>query len=450
MSFTFEPTPFTGQDWKRRFDLYDSISLWGLVFSCVVLILYILVTVLQFSFQYLVLCINTALMVGVCLFGRVLARRGHLDLAIYMLLGMVMVVMSISSLALEGIVLMAATFYVAVIVMAGVMLGPRASFLVAAVACILYVTVSWVSRQPFVTPLALGEGWMTALASFISILVFLFVAHLIRLTTQDLRRALQDATYDLVKANEELQEANRLKNRFLARVSHELRTPLNAIIGYTDMNLAGYYGDLNDAQRDALERVQRNGRQLLHLINDVLDLSRIDAEGVELRRDDFSPRELVQSVVGTVEPRIQKKGLALTYEVDPGLASMLVGDQVRLNQVLLNLVDNAIKFTDQGTIHISAGNGGSNGDADTWTLKVRDTGRGISERELPYVFEEFRQGASVYGRQADGVGLGLAIARRLVSAMGGDIRVQSRLGAGSTFTVALPLVPVVEQEEKRV
>ena len=174
------------------------------------------------------------------------------------------------------------------------------------------------------------------------------------LNTRDLRRSLRDATYDLVKANEELQEANRLKNRFLARVSHELRTPLNAIIGYTDMNLAGYYGTLNDAQTDALERVQRNGRQLLLLINDVLDLSRIDAQGVELEGRAFSPQDLVLSVVSTVEPSIREKGLELTYEIAPGLPSTLVGDQVRLNQVLTNLVDNAIKFTDQGSIHISA------------------------------------------------------------------------------------------------
>jgi signal transduction histidine kinase len=266
--------------------------------------------------------------------------------------------------------------------------------------------------------------------------------------TQDLRHALRDATYDLVKANDELQEANRLKNRFLARVSHELRTPLNAIIGYTDMNLAGYYGSLNESQNDALQRVQRNGRQLLHLINDVLDLSRIDAEGVQLTEGEFSPRELVQSVVGTVEPRVKKKGLELTYSVDPDLPALLAGDQMRLNQVLLNLVDNAIKFTDLGGIHIAARDGGLNGDGDRWMLQVVDTGRGISERELPYVFEEFRQGASVYGRQADGVGLGLAIARRLVDAMGGQIQVKSRLGAGSTFTVVLPIADVVQSKEK--
>jgi signal transduction histidine kinase len=287
-------------------------------------------------------------------------------------------------------------------------------------------------------------AWRIAVLSFVSALTFFFVAHLWRLSTQDLRRALQDATYDLVKANEELQEANRLKNRFLARVSHELRTPLNAIIGYTDMNLAGYYGALNEAQMDALERVQRNGRQLLLLINDVLDLSRIDAHGVELDGRVFSPQDLLLSVVSAVEPRVREKGLELTHDMAPEMPLTLVGDQVRLNQVLTNLVDNAIKFTDEGGIHISA----LGGNEDTWIVMVRDTGRGISERDLPRIFEEFHQGSPVYGRQAEGVGLGLAIAHRLVTAMGGDIRVQSRLGAGSTFTVILPTVLATQKEEQ--
>jgi signal transduction histidine kinase len=449
MPLKFETTPFTGQDRQRRFELFDSISLWALAMAVIVAVLYALLVVFQYQVQFLWLGLCTLSAVTACAIARVLARRGHLRLGVYLVIGVFLLVMSVSSLILEGIVLIVATWYVAVIVLTGLMLGPGASFGVAALSALLSLAILVVDRLSLVTPLHLGEGWKIALVSFINALTFFFVAHLGRLSTQDLRRALRDATYDLVKANEELQEANRLKNRFLARVSHELRTPLNAIIGYTDMNLAGYYGGLNDAQRDALERVQRNGRQLLHLINDVLDLSRIDAEGIELQRGDFSPRELVQSVVGTVEPRVQEKGLSLTYEVDPSLAPVLVGDQVRLNQVLLNLVDNAIKFTDRGGIHISANNGDRRGDANMWTLQVRDTGRGISERELPFVFEEFRQGASVYGRQADGVGLGLAIARRLASAMGGEIRVQSRLGAGSTFTVALPVAPVVQQEEKR-
>jgi signal transduction histidine kinase len=450
MASKVQPTPFTGSEWSRRLELVESIAMWTLGMVAFVIIVYGTVLVFQYSTQFLVLFLVAVVLGGVCVLVRALAHVGHLEVAVYLLLTVMLLLLTVCALMVEGIVLIASTFYVVVIAMAGIMLGSRASFIIAALAGMMYVLVAMLSRQPFLAPLSLSDNWTLALTSFISVLAFLFVAYLGMLTTRDLRRALRDATYDLVKANEELQEANRLKNRFLARVSHELRTPLNAIIGYTDMNLAGYYGGLNDAQRDALERVQRNGRQLLHLINDVLDLSRIDALGVELQSGDFSPRELVQSVVGTVEPRVQRKNLELTYEVDPSLPSTLVGDQVRLTQVLLNLVDNAIKFTDQGSIHLAAGNGGRNGDPKTWTLQVRDTGQGISERELAYIFEEFRQGASVYGKQADGVGLGLAIARRLVSAMGGEIRVQSRLGAGSTFTVVLPMAPVVQQEEERV
>jgi signal transduction histidine kinase len=441
MTPRFEATPFSAQELQRRFELFDSLSLWALVSAVMVAVLYLALILFRYQVQFLWLGLCTLTAVTACVLARWLARRGHLDLAVYLVICVLLLVMSVSSLMAEGIVLISASWYVAVIVLAGMMLGPSASFGVAALAAVLSLTVLLLSRLHVVTPLSLDPGWTIALASGLNALTFFFVAHLGRLSTQDLRRALRDATFDLVKANEELQEANRLKNRFLARVSHELRTPLNAIIGYTDMNLAGYYGDLNAAQRDALERVQRNGRQLLHLINDVLDLSRIDAEGVNLQRGGFSPRELVQSVVATVEPRVQRKGLELTYEVDPDLPATLIGDQMRLNQVLLNLVDNAIKFTDHGVIHISARNDSFDGDKDTWTLQVQDTGRGISERELPYVFEEFRQGSSVYGRQADGVGLGLAIARRLVDAMGGEIRVRSRLGAGSTFTVVLPASP---------
>jgi len=312
MSLKFEPTPFTGRDWARRFELYDSISVWALIMSGLVEIVYVLLTIFQYSVQFLLLSLCTLLMIVVTVIGRVLARRGYLDLAIYLLLGVVLLVMSVSALTLEGIVLIAATFYVAVIVMAGILIGSTASFAIAALSAVLYVIVSVLSHQPFIAPLAMSEGWSLVLISFINALTFLFVAHLARLTTRDLRRALRDATYDLVKANEELQEANRVKTRFLARVSHELRSPLNAIIGYTDMNLAGYYGPLNDAQQDALERVQRNSRQLLALINDVLDLSRIEAGQLELQQNIISPGALVGLVVATLEPQAQEKGLAVS------------------------------------------------------------------------------------------------------------------------------------------
>ena len=435
MSLQLEPTPFAGRDWTRRFELFDSVSIWTLATAGVVAVAYGGVLVFRYSIQFLLLFLAALLLIAVCLVARALARRGYLNPAIYLLLMVMLLVMSGASLMLEGIVLIAATFYVAVVVMAGILIDFRASFAVAALSGVLYVTIAILSRRPFIAALALGENASIALTSFISTLTFLFVAYLGWLTTRDLRRALRNATYDLVKANEKLQEANRLKTHFLARVSHELRTPLNAIIGYTDMNLAGFYGELNATQRDGLERVKRNSHQLLALINDVLDLSRIEAGRLELQEGVFSPKALVYSVVTTMEPRAQEKGLALDYQVASDLPPALLGDEVRLNQVLINLVDNAVKFTSQGNIHVAAQTSG----AGTWTLQVRDTGRGISEREVTHIFEEFRQGEDVYSQELGGAGLGLAIARRLVEAMGGTISVQSRLGAGSTFAVTLPM-----------
>jgi signal transduction histidine kinase len=444
MSLRLRLTPFTETERSRRTELVDAIAIWTAAVAAFIAIVYVVVLVFQFSVQFLILALLGWATSGGCLAVRALARRGRLELAAYLLLAALLVLMSFAPLVVEGIAWIAAVFYLIVIVAAGLMLGSTVSFMVAVLAGGLTVVVAILSRRSFIVPLALSDDWTLVLTSFLCLIVFIFVAYLGMLNTRDLRRSLRDATYDLVKANEELQEANRLKNRFLARVSHELRTPLNAIIGYTDMNLAGYYGALNGSQTDALERVQRNGRQLLLLINDVLDLSRIDAQGVELEGRAFSPQDLVLSVVSTVEPIVQEKGLELTYDVSPELPSTLVGDQVRLNQILTNLVDNAIKFTDVGTIHISA----HDGDGDTWTVVVQDTGRGISERDLPRIFEEFHQGSPVYGRQSEGVGLGLTIAHRLVMAMGGEIRVHSRLGAGSTFIVRLPTALATRKKEE--
>ncbi len=431
----FKPTPFAGRDWTRRFELFDSITSWVLFLCSVIAIIYAVGLVLQYSIQFLILFFAALLPVVVCLIGRWLARRGRLDLAIYILLTVLVFVLSGVSLMVEGIELIAATFYVILVVMAGILIDFRASFAVAVLSGALYVIVAILGRRPFTAALVLSEGWTIALTSLISLLVFLSTAYLGWLTTRDLRRALQDATYDLVKANEELQEANRLKTHFLARISHELRTPLNSIIGYTDMGLAGMYGELNDAQREGLERVQHSGRQLFRLINDLLDLSRIEAIQLELHEGVFGPEALVQTVIATLEPRAQDKGLILSYEVAPELPRKLLGDEGRLNQILLNLVDNAVKFTSQGSVHISL----KPGAVGTWIMRVQDTGRGISEREVPHIFEEFRQGEGAYGQESGGAGLGLAIVRGLIEAMDGTIGVQSRLGVGSTFTVTLPI-----------
>ncbi len=242
---------------------------------------------------------------------------------------------------------------------------------------------------------------------------------------------------DLKIANESLAAVSKLKSEFLANMSHELRTPLNSIIGYSDVLLQGVYGDLSEKQAGALNKVQRNARNLLQMINDVLDMAKIESGRFELNNQAFSPREVVDIALSMVETQAQQKALALTYEIDPLLPRQLVGDQLRLQQVLLNLVANAVKFTEAGevTVKIRLVN------PELWAIVVVDSGIGLEQSDYQDIFDEFRQVDSSATRQHGGTGLGLAITRRLVNMMSGTVAVWSKgLGQGSTFTVTLPLV----------
>jgi signal transduction histidine kinase/putative methionine-R-sulfoxide reductase with GAF domain len=231
----------------------------------------------------------------------------------------------------------------------------------------------------------------------------------------------------------QLEVASRHKSQFLANMSHELRTPLNAILGYTELILDNIYGEAPERMRAVLERVQTNGKHLLGLINDVLDLSKIEAGQLTLSLSDYSIAELVQNVYVAVEPLASKKNLALTTSVEKGLP-IAHGDERRLTQVLLNLVGNAIKFTDTGGVAIEA----SRADG-AFRVAVRDSGPGIAAADQAKIFEEFQQVDDTSTRQKGGTGLGLAISKRIVEMHGGRILVDSELGKGSTFTIELPI-----------
>jgi len=246
-------------------------------------------------------------------------------------------------------------------------------------------------------------------------------------------RALQDANRQLEGKNRELEVANRHKSQFLANMSHELRTPLNAILGYTELVLDEIYGPVPERLREVLGRVQENGRHLLRLINDVLDLSKIEAGELRLSLADYSLADVVQSAVTAVEPLAAEKGLGLRAVVPEGLP-LGRGDERRLLQVLLNLVGNAVKFTTAGEVRVAARLVGG-----AFEVSVSDTGPGIPEGEQERIFEEFHQVDSSSTRQAGGTGLGLAIARRIVALHGGRIGVRSQPGQGSTFSVLLPI-----------
>jgi signal transduction histidine kinase/CheY-like chemotaxis protein len=238
----------------------------------------------------------------------------------------------------------------------------------------------------------------------------------------------------LRETNQSLARASEAKSRFLASVSHELRTPMNAILGFTDALLAGVDGPLNDDQRESLGWVQRGGRDLLGLINEILDLSKIEAGRLTLEIEPFALPELLESVVAQHRSLAAQKGIALNWH-DAGAPAVVVLDRQRLRQTLVNLIGNAAKFTREGQVDVEAGSVGEG----AFYVSVRDTGPGIDPSEQEAIFEEFRQVEGDGSGAGTGTGLGLAIARRLSRAMGGDVTVDSVPGKGATFRVLLPV-----------
>jgi signal transduction histidine kinase len=231
----------------------------------------------------------------------------------------------------------------------------------------------------------------------------------------------------------QLEEASQHKSQFLANMSHELRTPLNAILGYTELIADGVYGTPPDKMLAVLKRLESNGRHLLGLINDVLDLSKIEAGQLTLSLDKYSMKDVVHSVYGAVEPLAVDKKIAFKTEIAPDMPPGL-GDERRLTQVLLNLVGNAIKFTDAGEVAIKAS--ASNGH---FSVSVCDTGPGISEADQAKLFQEFQQADNSITKKKGGTGLGLAISKRIVEMHGGQIKLESQLGKGSIFSITLPV-----------
>jgi signal transduction histidine kinase len=232
----------------------------------------------------------------------------------------------------------------------------------------------------------------------------------------------------------QLEEASQHKSQFLANMSHELRTPLNAILGYTELMADGAYGEPSEKMLGMFKRLEANGKHLLGLINDVLDLSKIEAGQLVLELSDYSVQDIAQTVRSTLEPLAADKKLAFKLELAPELPAGH-GDGRRLTQVLINLVGNAIKFTDAGEIAIKAeANNGS------FHVSVRDTGPGISTADQAKLFQEFQQADNAITKKKGGTGLGLAISKRIIEMHGGKIWVESQPGQGSTFAFTLPVV----------
>ena len=231
-------------------------------------------------------------------------------------------------------------------------------------------------------------------------------------------------------------EIEKMKDTILATVSHELRTPLNAILGHVEMLKEAVYGPINERQARASERVISNTHRLLDIVSDLLDQAQIQAGKMSLKIHPFKPNDLLDNVLGLMFKTAADKHLALTGEIEPELPEILIGDLRRLQQILVNLVNNALKFTEKGSVHIRL----FCPDRKHWAMEVQDTGMGIPEDEQEHIFDPFRQVDNSMTRKYAGFGLGLSIVNQLVALMGGDVAVKSTVGVGSVFTVTFPIV----------
>ena len=256
----------------------------------------------------------------------------------------------------------------------------------------------------------------------------------------ELEQRIREATADLAEQNarlqwqsQEVERANKLKSEFLASMSHELRTPINALIGYSALLLDGVLGDVNPKQRDALGRGRAAAEHLLALINDILDLAKIEAGKMPLHLEDVALREVTLEVTQQIEPMVRKKQLDFVIDVASDCPTIHT-DRTKIKQILLNLLSNAVKFTTRGGVSVEArcAPGGVR-------IDVIDTGIGIRQSDLQAIWEDFRQVDQSRTREFGGTGLGLSITRKLLERLGGSVTVQSNYGEGSTFSVYLPL-----------
>jgi signal transduction histidine kinase len=431
-------SPYAVIDLDRRGRIISSVATLSFYFSIGIDALVGLLLVLDYSSQLLLAWIILLPSPFVTLLVRRWGRVGRTELAGYVFITYFMIVIGVNTTTIGGLSPILAPGLLLLIAVAGLILPPFHSFVMAAIASAVFIAglaVLYSGAQIATIALPLAEVFV----AIIIVLALLFMALISQVVTADLRKALDDATFDLVEANRKLERASEMKSQFTARTSHELRTPLSAIIAFTDLALRDSYGPLSDKLREALGHVFTSSRHLKGIINDLLDLSKIEAGQIDIVDEAFPLTKLVETVESSSAEVATEKGLKWSLYVDPRMPAALKGDVNRIGQVLVNLSGNAVKFTEKGEVALRIEPLG----IDRWLAQVSDTGAGIPEDQREAIFEAYKQlGNGSANGKTRGTGLGLAITRHLVRLMGGTIRVESTLGKGSTFTVELPLRPV--------
>ena len=327
---------------------------------------------------------------------------------------------------------------------------PRGA-IIAIIVCMIeiFVIVPRIQTLMSLNDISYTTSYISIFAAFLILFSLLRYRDLRQIASQT--ESLNNQNTELLKANEDLivarrqaEEASELKSQFVSSMSHELRTPLHAIIGFSEIMLAGIGDiDLNDKTRHLTERINVNSLDLLNLINDVLDLAKIEARRVEIVNKPFSPGDLLRKIHAEHASQAEQQNLNFVLEVDPSLPQTLMGDETHLERVITNLLSNALKFTAKGGVTVAA----RKLIDDQWSVAVKDTGIGIPSHAFEFIFDPFRQLDGSAQRSFGGSGLGLAITQDFVKAMDGTIAIDSTVGEGATFTVTLPLKPVAQAEK---
>lgn len=304
----------------------------------------------------------------------------------------------------------------------------------------LFVLMIFFAAGYLAALLLVAVGITTFLVALTGVIFFfgaLFVYIVVRVGSLTIKELLV-VQHSLEVARDDALVASSLKTELLARVSHELRTPLHAISGYTEILESAVHGPLSDKQREIIDRISVNADELETQINHLLQQAQIEIGELTLEMQPISPSDLLDHVDLTLGPLAAKKGLAIHYKIDEGLAEILLGDYQRLREIVTNLVSNAIKFSDEGHVGVRL----FQPDAGYWAIEVTDSGPGIPASVLPKIFEPFQQGDGSSTRLFGGTGLGLSIVKQMTELMSGEIVVESDEGRGSVFTVIFPLLSV--------
>ena len=430
-----EHSPYEEIEISRRENYVLLMTNVSMLFSVPLIVLALFMLLLTNSHLMLLAFL---LCLGLLVFGFIakkMTERGNPNAASYLLIGYILFLISVNSTILEGLDPILVPAFILVILLAGLMLGSFHSYIIVLLTAGLYLGTR--AAQSFGVPQVPLPRELTEVTIITLVLLALTLAAVLsQVSINELRKALDRATYKMVCANKELERASEMKTQFTARTSHELRTPLSAIIVFTDLALREAYGPLNDKLQSALEHVLNSARHLKGVISDILDISKIEAGELEIIDAPFEVASLEEALNGSCKVMAEEKGLDYSIRLDPSMPARVIGDEGRLTQILINLSGNAVKFTEEGKVEVGIYPVGD----DLWGFAVSDTGPGIPEDQFESIFNAYKQINSSYQKgKNEGTGLGLAITKHLIEQMGGSIQMESRLGKGTKFEVILPL-----------